>query len=299
MNTDTKKQAVTERQGIGGTLAGRVALVTGCARMNGIGRAIARALAVAGADVAVTDVLAEGSRNVMEKNVAEAEAGWRGLASTVAEVESLGRRSIGLIGDVGEEADAERLVAETVANFGRVDILVNNAGAPHGADRTWTWEVPPAAFDTVMRINARGTFLMSGAVIRHWLARDDRGRGSRIINLSSSSGQQGIPRRAAYCASKFAIVGLTQVMALELADRGITVNAICPGPVATSRSESTLARSAAGLEAGHVGLQLTSTPVGRIGVPDDVARAVVFLADPAAGFMTGQAVGVNGGTVLR
>lgn len=283
----------------GGTLNGRVAMVTGCARMNGIGRAVARALAEAGADVAVTDVAAGGARNIMEKNAAEAAADWQGLSSVVAEIESLGRRAIGLLGDVGSEADCNRMVAEAKQQLGRLDVLVNNAGAPHGADRTWTWEVPAEAFDQVMRINARGTFLMSGAVIRQWLSSEDGGRGGRIINMSSSSGQQGIPRRAAYCASKFAIIGMTQVMALELADRGITVNAICPGPVATARSESTLARSAAGQEPGHVGLQLTSTPVGRIGVPDDVARAVVFLADPAAGFITGQSFGVNGGTVLR
>ena len=285
--------------GAGLALAGRVALVTGCARMNGIGRAIARALAEAGADVAVTDVESGGARNVMEKNAAEFAAGWQGLSSVVAEIESRGRRCVGLLGDVGEEADCERLVAETAARLGRIDILVNNAGAPHGADRTWTWEVPAEAFDKVMRINARGTFLMSSAMIRHWLSQGDQSRGSRIINMSSSSGQQGIPRRAAYCASKFAIIGMTQVMALELAERGITVNAICPGPVATARSESTMARSAAGQEPGHAGLQLTSTPVGRIGIPDDVARAVVFLADPASDFITGQSIGVNGGTVLR
>jgi 3-oxoacyl-[acyl-carrier protein] reductase len=282
-----------------GMLDGKVALVTGCARMNGLGRCIARALAEAGAAVAVTDIQAGGARNMMEKSTAEADAGWRGLESVVQEIQSLNCRSIGLLGDVGEEQEAERMVRETVAALGRIDILVNNAGAPHGADRNWSWEVPAAAFDAVMRINTRGTFLMSTAVTRHLLAREDSGRGGRIINMASSSGQQGIPRRAAYSASKFAIIGMTQVMALELAAHGITVNAVCPGPVATSRSESTLARSAAGQEPGHAGLQLTSTPVGRIGQPMDVARAVLFLADPAADFVTGQSIAVNGGTHMR
>jgi NAD(P)-dependent dehydrogenase (short-subunit alcohol dehydrogenase family) len=287
------------------SLKGRVALVTGCARMNGLGRAIACALAEAGADVAVTDVQAAGAKNVLEKSTAEADAGWKGLASVTAEIEALGRRSLALLGDVSDEGDAARMVRETVAKLGRVDILVNNAGAPHGADRNWSWEVPAEAFDTVMRINARGTFLMSSAVIRHLLERGDANAareeksGGRIINISSSSGQQGIPRRAAYSASKFAIIGMTQVMAQELAAHGITVNAICPGPVATARSESTRARSAAGQEPGLTALQLTSTPMGRIGQPMDVARMVVFLADPAADFITGQAYGVNGGTHMR
>jgi 3-oxoacyl-[acyl-carrier protein] reductase len=288
-------------------LKGRVALVTGCARMNGLGRAIARALAQAGADVAVTDIETGGAKNVLETSTAEAEAGWTGLASVTAEIESLGRRSVGLLGDVGDERDAQRMVDEAVAKLGGVDILVNNAGAPHGADRNWSWEVPAEAFDTVMRINARGTFLMSTAVTRHLLARNGAGAGDgsarsgggRIINISSSSGQQGIPRRAAYSASKFAIIGLTQVMAQELAQHGITVNAICPGPVGTARSESTRARAAAGQEPAHAALQLTSTPVGRIGQPPDVARMVVFLADPGADFITGQAYGVNGGTHMR
>jgi NAD(P)-dependent dehydrogenase (short-subunit alcohol dehydrogenase family) len=256
--------------------------------------------------VAVTDVEAAGARNVLEKSTAEADAGWKGLDSITAEIEALGRRSLGLIGDVGDEADAARMVREAVAKLRRIDILVNNAGAPHGADRNLSWKVPAEAFDTVMRINARGTFLMSTAVTRHLLERSEssgtaqQGKigGGRIINISSTSGRQGIARRAAYSASKFAIVGMTQVMAQELALHGITVNAICPGPVATSRSDSTRARAEAGQEPGHTALQLTSTPVGRIGQPMDVARMVVFLADPAADFITGQAYGINGGSQM-
>lgn len=282
-----------------GVLAGRIALVTGCARMNGLGRGIARELAAAGADVAVTDIQAAGARNVMEKGTAESEAGWRGLASVEAEIAALGRRALSLLGDVGDEADVERMVRDTVEKYGHIDILVNNAGAPHAADRNWSWEVPAAAFDTVMRINARGNFLVSTAVIRHMLSRGEGARGGRIINISSSSGQQGMPRRAAYSASKFAIIGMTQVMARELAEHGITVNALCPGPIATSRNESSQARAAAGQDSSYPGLQIASTPVGRIGQPMDVARAVVFLAEPAADFITGQSIGVNGGTHMR
>lgn len=285
-----------------GILDGRIVLVTGCARMNGLGRAIARALAAAGADVAVTDVATGGAKNALEKSTAETDAGWQGLASVAQEIEGLGRRSVALLGDVGDQADAGRMVHEAVETLGRIDILVNNAGAPHGADRNWSWEIPADAFDTVMRINTRGTFLMSTAVTRHMLGRAANAGdgktvagkiGGRIINMSSSSGQRGLQQRAAYCASKFAIIGLTQTMALELAPHGITVNAICPGPIATARSESTRARSEAGKDEG---LKLGTTPVGRIGQPMDVARVVVWLADPAADFVTGQSIAVNGGT---
>ena len=293
---DSKKRFEKGRRLSTGILDGRIALVTGCARMNGLGRAIARALAEAGADVAVTDIATGGAKNALEKSTVEADAGWQGLASVVREVQGFGRRSIALLGDVGDEADAGRMVREAIDQLGRIDILVNNAGAPHGADRNWSWEIPAEAFDTVMRINTRGTFLMSTAVTRHLLLRESGTRGGRIINMSSSSGQRGLQQRAAYCASKFAIIGLTETMALELASKGITVNAVCPGPIATARNESTRARSEAGQDKG---LKLDMTPVGRIGRPMDVARAVLWLADPVADFITGQSIAVNGGTHMR
>ena len=117
-----------------------------------------------------------------------------------------------------------------------------------------------------------------------------------IVSTASVAAYDGQMGQAAYSASKFAIIGMTQVMALELAAHGITVNAVCPGPVATSRNESTRARAVAGQDAG---LRLSETPVGRIGQPMDAARAVLFLADPAADFVTGQSIAVNGGTHMR
>ena len=129
------------------TLAGKVALVTGCGRMQGIGRSVALALARAGADVAVTDLVPERTRNPAETGEAELAAGWKGVDTLVGEVTALGRRAIALTGDVGCESDSARMVAEAISQLGRIDILVNNAGAPHGADRGPTWKVPVAAFD--------------------------------------------------------------------------------------------------------------------------------------------------------
>ncbi len=186
------------------------------------------------------------------------------------------------------------MVGEVIEHFGRVDVLVNNAGAPHGPDRDWTWKVPEEAWDDVLRINAKGAFLMSSAVVRHLLERRASGR---IINISSGAGRRGYPRRAAYCASKFALIGLTQTMAAELAGDGITVNAVCPGAIDTARGASRQARAAQSGEGEF--MPPPPTPVRRLGTADDVARAVLFLAEPAAGFITGASIDVNGGEFMR
>jgi 3-oxoacyl-[acyl-carrier protein] reductase len=279
-----------------GSLDGQVALVTGCGRLKGIGRAVALALAGAGADVAVTDIVAAGTRNISETDDAERDAGWTGLDTLVGEIEVLGRRAIALTGDVGEEADAEHMVAEAIERLGRVDILVNNAGAPHGPDRGLTWEVPVSGFDTVLRINTRGVFLMSRPVIRHLLARREKGEAidGRIVNIASGAGKRGVPERAAYCASKFAVVGLTQVMAQELGALDITVNAVCPGTIATARQASRAARQK---EAG-VQYEYVKAAVPRTGTGGDIARTVLFLAEPQASFITGQSINVDGGMLM-
>lgn len=275
-----------------GALAGQVALVTGCGRQRGIGHATALALAEAGADVVVTDVAVGGTRNKGEEGLAVDEPG---LPALVAQIEALGRRSAAVIGDVGESADVERMLAEAIAALGHVDILVNNAAAPQGADRNWSWMVPESAFDAVMRINAHGVFLMSTAFVRHRLAQEHPT--GRIVNIASNAGQRGLPQRAAYCASKFAVIGLTQVMAVELAERGITVNAVCPGAVDTPRHSARIARAASSDPSAATAVAFTS-PVPRVGVPADIARAVVFLAAPESDYVTGQCLNVDGGVVM-
>ena len=274
---------------------GKVVMVTGCGRVRGMGRAISVAFARAGADVVATDVATEGTRNENEEGLEEIRLGWKGLESLATEIGDLGRRVLTLVGDVSRAADAERFVAEAVARFGRVDVLVNNAAAPHGADRRLLWEVPEEAWDLVLDVNLKGTFLMSRAVIPHMLAR----RSGRIINLASVAGKRGTARRGAYTASKFGVIGLTQVMAQELASHGITVNAICPGSVDTSRRESTSRRERALAERDPAAPVLGLPPTGRVARPDDIARLALFFASEQSDHVTGQAWNVDGGGVMH
>jgi NAD(P)-dependent dehydrogenase (short-subunit alcohol dehydrogenase family) len=139
---------------------------------------------------------------------------------------------------------------------------------------------------------------MSSACVRRLI--EQEGEFGRIVNIASVSGLRGLPQRAAYTASKFAAVGLTQVMAIELAERGITVNAVCPGAVDTARQTARVARAHAGENAtADVVLPRLSSAVSRIGTPDDIARCVMFLVEPAADYITGQCVVVDGGVMLQ
>jgi NAD(P)-dependent dehydrogenase (short-subunit alcohol dehydrogenase family) len=274
---------------------GKVVLVTGCARARGIGRAISVAFARAGADIVATDIASGGTRNENEEGLEEVRLGWKGLESLAQEIEKLGRRVLTLVGDVSRAADAERFVKDALARFDHIDVLVNNAAAPHGADRRLLWEVPEEAWDLVLDVNLKGTFLMSKAVIPHMLS---RGRG-RIVNMASVSGKRGTARRGAYTASKFGVIGLTQAMAQELGSHGITVNAICPGSVDTSRRESTSRRERALAERDPSTPVLTVPPTGRVARPDDIARLAVFFASEQSDHITGQAWNVDGGAVMH
>ena len=274
---------------------GKVVLITGCGRVRGMGRAMSLAFARAGADIVATDIATGGTRNENEEGLEEIRVGWKGLESLAGEIQGLGRRVHTTVGDVSRAADAERFVAEALGRFGRVDVLVNNAAAPHGADRRLVWETPEDAWDLVLDVNLKGTFLMSRAVIPHMLAR----RNGRIVNLASVAGKRGTARRGAYTASKFAIIGLTQVLAQELGAHGITVNAICPGSVDTSRRESTSRREKALAERDPSAPVMGMPPTGRVARPDDIARLALFFASAESDHITGQAWNVDGGSVMH
>ncbi len=269
-------------------LEGKVALVTGAGGEHGLGRAIALRLAQEGAHVAINDVV--------ERRLQS--SAWAGLPDLAREVERLGRQALPVVADVSNAAQVEAMVQQTLAKFGQIDILVNNAGALAGRDRVPVVELEEAEWDRIQNVNVKGTFLCSRAAARAMIA---GGQGGRIINLSSTSGKRGVARFAAYCASKFAVRGFTQSLALELAPYQITVNAICPGLMETERvADMAAALAPAGVSA-ETQRQLMieqaneTIPLGRVGQASDVARTAAFLASAEADYLTGLSITVAGG----
>lgn len=266
-------------------LSGQVAIVTGAGRMRGMGRATALALARAGADVVVTGT----GRPATSYPADEQEAGWRDIESVADEIAELGRRALPLAIDVTSQPDVEAMVDRVVAEFGRVDILVNTAAYPKAGDRRPAVDLPPELWRQVIDVDLTGTFLCATAVARQLIR---QGAGGRIVNFSSLAGKRAKPNMSAYVAAKFAVVGLTQALAVELGPHGINVNCVCPGSVDTSR-QSGDAHAAWERDA------RASAALGRIGLVDEIAAVVVFLCSPASAFVSGQSINVDGGRVMH
>jgi 3-oxoacyl-[acyl-carrier protein] reductase len=240
------------------------ALVTGGSR--GIGAAIARQLAAAGHDVALS----------YRSEVAKAD-------EVVADCLALGVRAFAIQADVASEADCSRLVQEARAALGPIGILVNNAGITRDG---LAMRMSLQKFSTVIDANLTGTFLMCKLVLSDMV----KARQGRIINLTSVAGLHGNAGQVNYAASKAGVIGLTKALAKEVASRGITVNAVAPGFIETdmTRVLPDAAREAA----------LKAISLGRLGQPDDIAAAVVFLASPGASYITGQVLEISGGLTL-
>ena len=279
-------------------LNGKVAIVTGAGGRHGIGRAIALRLAQEGADVVVTDI----QRSTDTMRPEDRQAGWRGLDSVVGEIEALGRQALGLFSDVSDHAQVSVMVAQTVERFGHIDILVNNAGSQPGRDRVLLVDLEEDAFDEVMRVNVKGTYLCSRAVATHMIG---RGGGGKIIIISSGAGKRGRARFAAYCSSKFALIGFTQSIAQELAEHRINVNAICPGLVDTERTDfiaAALAPEGQSAEEHRVLMireRSQTVPLGRVAQGDDIARTAAFLASGESDYLTGLSISVAGGSEMN
>jgi len=279
-------------------LNGKVAIITGAGGRHGIGRAIALRLAQEGADVVVTDI----QRSTDAMRPEDRQAGWRGLDSVVGEIEALGRQALGLFSDVSDTGQVSDMVAQTLDRFGHIDILVNNAGSQPGRDRVLLVDLEEDAFDEVMRVNVKGTYLCSRAVATHMIA---RGGGGKIIIISSGAGKRGRARFAAYCSSKFALIGFTQSIAQELAEHKINVNAICPGLVDTERAyfiAAALAPEGQSAEEHRVLMlreRSESVPLGRVAQGDDIARTAAFLASGESDYLTGLSISVAGGSEMN
>jgi NAD(P)-dependent dehydrogenase (short-subunit alcohol dehydrogenase family) len=247
-------------------LAGRAALVTGA--RQGIGEAIAEGLARAGANVAVT------SRD------------GAALDPVVASLERHGVRALPLELELADAGQVEARVAETVAAFGRLDIVVNNAALSVRGD---SLDYDLADWDRVFATNLRGAFLVSRAAAR---VMRDRG-GGRIVNLSSPFARVGLPGRAAYSASKAGLEQLTRSLAVEWAPYGITVNAVATTTVLTETREELFRDEAVLAE------RVAQIPLGRLGRPEDLVGAILFLCGDAGSFVTGEALLVDGGYTVR
>ena len=267
----------------------RVALITGCGKRDGMGRAIANTLAASGVAVVVTDKQPAGVLNRRQEVVGGADESWGGVDSLVEEITSAGGTAMAQLGDISVVEDAQRMVDAAAAWRGRLDILVNVAGAPQGLDRQDIEDVPIEAFDRQIAVNLRGTFLMSRFAVPHMRAQ----RWGRIINISSQAGQVAAAMSTAYSASKAGILGFTRALSADVAPWGITVNAIAPGMVATSRAMLSLDPNInVDAEIKRRGSMLA---VGRSGYPEDIAAAVAYLASDGAGYMTGQTLVLDGG----
>ena len=257
-----------------GEYAGRVVLVTGGA--VGIGRGIAEAFAREGAAVSIADI------------------DGRAATALAADLASAGLRAVATIGDVSTATDAQRLVAETVEAFGRLDILVNNAGIQPPDWYFRLEDTPEEVWDRILAVNLKGVFLVS----KYALPEIRRAGGGVVINMSSVQGLQSMPGVPSYAASKGGILSLTRNMALDYAPDRIRVVAICPGTI-----DSELVRAAARLEGDDLEATLHRYgefhPLGRLGRPEDIAQATLFLASERASFITGEYLCVDGGFMAQ
>jgi 3-oxoacyl-[acyl-carrier protein] reductase len=243
------------------TLAGQVAIVTGGSR--GIGAAIARDLAAAGAHVVVT----------CREQRAQADA-------VVTGIKAAGGSAEAVTFDVAVASEVEAAMREVLARLGKVDVLVNNAGVSGDG---LIVRISDDQWQRVLDVNLKGVFNCTKSVARPMM----RARAGRIINLSSVVGVTGNTGQAAYAAAKAGIIGFTKSTARELASRGITANVVAPGFIETDMTED--------LDAGARDMYRAMIPLGRLGRGEDVAAAVTFLAGPGSSYITGQVIHINGG----
>ena len=261
-----------------GKLDNKTVVLTGGGR--GIGRGIATRLAQEGANVVIADIDADGA-----------------TAAAAAIASATGSAALGVACDVTERAGQQAAIATAVERFGRLDIMFNNAGISQTARFLDTTEED---YDRIMRVNARGVFLGTQEAAEQFKR---QGGGGKIVNTASIAGKSGFPLFAAYSASKFAVIGLTQAGARALAEDGITVNAFCPGVVTTELWEQLDGEFIAIGETEKPGEALESFGagilVGRLSTPDDITGLALFLASPDSDYITGQAINVDGGMIFH
>ena len=253
--------------GKNGSFAGKVAFVTGAA--NGIGRAAALAFAREGASVVVADISEQGNQE------------------TARMIEKAGGRALAVRCDVSRDKDVKAALEKTIETFGRLDFAFNNAGVEQPI--TPAADLTEEEWDRIVGINLRSVFLC----MKHEIPLMLKQGGGVIVNTSSGAGVRGIAGQAAYCAAKFGIVGLTKAAALDYANSNIRVNAVCPGIINTPMMD----RFSGGTPEGRERV-IAQEPVGRMGKPEEIAGAVVWLCSNAAAFVVGHAMVIDGGQTV-
>ncbi len=303
-------------------LSGKVALVTGVSNKRGVGCGIALGLAREGANVVVTDI----HKSPEKIDPWDKEEGWEGLNSVVTKIEANGSKGLAITADLSDSGEITRLVERALDEFGKIDILVNNAavlskdtGTPSVVD------FPEQEWRKTINVNLTAPFLLCKAVLPQMIK---RGQGGKILNISSMAGKMGAPGRAAYSASKFGLLGLTQVLANEVGRHNINVNAVCLGLIATwgsmgygiwegmklGLSEEQAIEDAYGVRWGRpakggsaVEEAVTKIfgkgggrppPLGRVGMVEDVVNVILFLLSSKAEYIHGQAINIDGGALM-
>ena len=275
-------------------LAGKVAIVTGSGRPNGLGQGIAKRLAAEGAKVVIHDLGHTGGATAPTHGVGvEAE-----MDQIVREIREAGGEATGFPADLMIEAEIAALVAHAVAQYGRLDILVNNAGIGYLYAPTIDHET--AHWDAVLGVNLRAAFLAMKHAIPHMRAQGKQGDwgAGRIVSIASQAAKSGFARASSYTASKHALVGLTRAAAVEFGGDGITVNTVCPNHVTTGLGawQNDYNAKARGQTLDELmAIRLAKIPLGRTGAIADTANACAFLCSTQAAYITGEAMNVSGG----
>jgi meso-butanediol dehydrogenase/(S,S)-butanediol dehydrogenase/diacetyl reductase len=273
-------------------LKGKVAVCTGSGRQRGLGAEILRRLAREGCNIVVTD-LGNPDKLLDSGDIGATEE----MEAVAAEIRALGAECLIVPCDVRKEDDVRALCDNTVEAFGRLDIMVNNAGV--GYLMRGFQEVTLEEWQLVMDVNLTGAFLCTQHAARHMIA---GGNGGRVINIASQAAKSGFAHLAAYVATKHGLVGLTRSNAVELAEHGITVNAVCPNHVTTdlgAKQNAYYSKLRGQTMEEFMAAMRARIPLGRPGLPEDTAAAVAFLASDDAQYITGEAMNVSGGEEMH